>query len=143
MPDASIAIDLLDDDECTSGIRQPSTAMLRQDPLTPVLTVSIDPVDRHTARVVLDGELDCVTVREARDTLLSTLTWAVTRIEVEARGLGFCDAAGLALLLDVDSRCAAQGGGLRIIHARRQLARLLELTGTRKLLGPGANASIG
>jgi len=135
--------DLLGHDEHTNGVRQPGIGELRHLSPAPVLTVTVDTVGPQKARVALDGELDCITVHQARETLLASLTWAVIRIEVDAGALEFCDAAGLTFFLDLDGRCAAQGGGLRIAHPRRQLSRLLELTGTRHLLSSGANASIG
>lgn len=143
MHDTPTALDLLDHHRAANGVRYPGLGELRHEVSAPDLTVTVTVEGRQKARVALDGELDCMTVHQARETLLVSLTWAVIRIEVDAGALEFCDAAGLTFFLDLDGRCAAQGGGLRIAHPRRQLSRLLELTGTRHLLSLSANASIG
>lgn len=146
MHDTPTALNLLDHHRSANGGGPAGCGELRHDvppDLTVTVTVAVTVEGRQMVRVALDGELDCITVHQARQTLLASLTTAVTRIEVDAVALGFCDAAGLTFFLDLDGRCAAQGGGLRIVHPRRQLSRLLELTGTLHLLSPAANASIG
>ena len=98
------------------------------------LTVNVESLSRQTARVTLTGELDYHTAQLMRDALLSRMTWAMNWIEVDAAGLGFCDATGLALFVEFDRQCVQQGGGLRIINSPRQLTRMLVLTGVSNLL---------
>jgi len=96
------------------------------------------PVDLVGFLVALDGprrlrfwgELDASEVPRVR----ACLAGADGDLELDCAGLSFIDAAGLGLLVELDTECRARHAKLLVINPSRCLTRLLELTGLDSVL---------
>ncbi|RPE39909.1 anti-anti-sigma factor [Streptomyces sp. Ag109_O5-1] len=86
------------------------------------------------ATVYLEGEIDRTTVPAVRAALAACVANGVTEIDVELAAVGFCDASGLNVFLEVSQHLAASEGELRLHHPAPVVSRLLDLTGTGFLL---------
>jgi anti-sigma B factor antagonist len=106
-----------------------SSSVSRIGPVDAEFTVGIDPVGR---RVTAIGELDLATA--------ARLTEAAGRLDpsdiitVDLAGVGFVDSSGLGALISVRQRCLAAGGDLRLTRPRRNVRRVIDLTGLTPLL---------
>ncbi|MGI5324041.1 STAS domain-containing protein [Actinomadura nitritigenes] len=81
----------------------------------------------HTV-IALDGELDIASTPSLRERLHAALADAGPRVVVDLSGVTFCDASGLALLIDARRRIGP-GGTVVLAGPRPQLLRLLRVTG--------------
>lgn len=92
----------------------------------------------RTAQVRLDGELTYDTVDVARVQLHAFIDAGCRHLVLEVSGITWSDSVGLALLISLRSGVTAVGGQIAVRGATGQLARVLEVTGTRELLGASA-----
>lgn len=86
----------------------------------------------HTV-IALDGELDIASTPSLRERLHSELADVALadpgpRVVLDLSGVTFCDASGLALLVDARRR-TGPGGTVVLDGPRPQLLRLLRVTG--------------
>ncbi|MET8685293.1 STAS domain-containing protein [Streptomyces sp. NPDC004732] len=88
--------------------------------------------------VVVRGELDLDTGQRLRIDLYRALSNAVGGMELDLRGVTFCDCSGLDLLLSLREHAVQQGKTIVIRHCSPAVGQLLELTGTRSLFAPPA-----
>ncbi|MFD8811061.1 STAS domain-containing protein [Streptomyces sp. NPDC059627] len=86
------------------------------------------------ATVFLEGEIDRTTVPAVGAALAACLANRITDIDVDLAAVGFCDASGLNVFLEVSQHLAASEGELRLHHPALVVSRLLDLTGTGFLL---------
>ncbi|MEU4799292.1 ANTAR domain-containing protein [Streptomyces sp. NPDC023327] len=93
-------------------------------------------VEGERLRVVLRGELDLEAGRLLRPDLRQALRRSARVIDLDLRGVGFCDCSGLNLLLGLRQSALEQGKILTIGHSSPWVDRLLDLTGTRHLFAP-------
>lgn len=108
---------------------QPLTATDTRPPcLASVKTVTAG--DR--VAVVCRGELD-VGAEWLRPQLYAALASSTTGVDLDLAGVGFCDCAGLNVLLDLRREALDQGKTITITSCGRALGRLLDLTGAREL----------
>jgi anti-sigma B factor antagonist len=89
-------------------------------------------IDRSAAgvpvcRVV--GDLDLATVAVAREELQPAVLTSATEAIVDLGGVGFCDSAGLTLLLQLRSAAENAGVGLKLAALSSPVARVFEVTG--------------
>ncbi|MEH1015119.1 STAS domain-containing protein [Micromonospora sp. CPCC 206060] len=91
----------------------------------------------RTAQIRLDGELTYDTVDDARVQLHALIDAGCRQLILEVSGITWSDSVGLALLIGLRSAVTACGGEIAVRGATGQLARVLEITGTRDLLGAG------
>ncbi|KAB2371558.1 STAS domain-containing protein [Actinomadura montaniterrae] len=78
--------------------------------------------------IALDGELDIASAPSLRERLHAALIDTGPYVVIDLSGVAFCDASGLALL--VDARRRVRPGGTVVLAAPRpQLLRLLQVTG--------------
>jgi anti-anti-sigma factor len=92
--------------------------------------------------LTLTGDLAFTTVGTARTQLAALLDRSsAPEVRVDLSLLGFCDAAGLRLLLEVTSRAAEVGVTVRVVAASAPVDWLLTLTELAPSLGyqPAAN----
>lgn len=90
--------------------------------------------DRYAA-VYLAGELDLSTAEQLVLTVRTCLAQRPTVVRVDVSELAFCDWYGLKTLLHLHEEARHAGTVLRLSGTvRRQLARLLDATGTTQLL---------
>ncbi|MFF7948314.1 ANTAR domain-containing protein [Streptomyces griseorubiginosus] len=86
--------------------------------------------DRVT--VVCRGELD-VGAERLQPELYDLLATSSTGVDLDLAGVGFCDCAGLNVLLDLRRQALDQGKTVTIASCGPALGRLLDLTGAREL----------
>lgn len=86
--------------------------------------------DRVT--VVCRGELD-IGAQGLRPELYDLLATSSTGVDLVLDGIGFCDCAGLNVLLDLRREALDQGKTVTIASCGPALGRLLDLTGARDL----------
>jgi anti-sigma B factor antagonist len=98
----------------------------------PALAVSILARDEYRlAR--LEGEVDLATACALHFLLRAQLA-AGPRLAVDVAGLAFTDVLGIRMLARAATQAADAGGWVRLIGARPQFRRLLELLGEEWLL---------
>ncbi|MEW2355693.1 STAS domain-containing protein [Spirillospora sp. NPDC029432] len=95
----------------------------------------------HTI-VTLHGDLDIATAPALRAHLLGALQHSARLLILDLGEVTFCDAAGLAVLTDVQRRATGFGVAVRLANPRAQTAKLLRITGLdrRFLLQPATPA---
>jgi anti-anti-sigma factor len=107
--------------------------------------VTVRPLARDTVSVSVSGEL-AVPVQDAvAKRLAAVLDEPAAVLEWDLSGLGFCDIAGLRLLLDVRQRVVDSGRQTRVVAASDAVHTLMLLTRTAALFGypPAASESAG
>jgi anti-anti-sigma factor len=77
----------------------------------------------------LTGELDIASVPALRDQLLSLLRPGSSRLVIDLSRVSFCDASGLAVLVNTGRRARLLGGFLRLAAVSPQVGRVLNITG--------------
>ncbi|MFF8954099.1 STAS domain-containing protein [Streptomyces sp. NPDC014940] len=83
--------------------------------------------------VTVDGELDFDAGDQVRDRLDEALAASARGVELDLSGLGFCDCAGLSVLLELRHRALGQGKTVTIRASNPAVDRLLDLVGAREL----------
>ena len=79
------------------------------------------------ATVFLEGEIDQTTVPAVGAALATCLANRMTEIDVDLAAVGFCDASGLNVFLEVSQHLAASEGELRLHRPAPAVSRLLDL----------------
>ena len=82
----------------------------------------------------LTGELDIASAPALRDQLLSLLRPGSSRLVIDLSQVSFCDASGLAVLVNTGRRARLLGGFLRLAAVSPQAGRVLNITGLRRHL---------
>ncbi|MGW5328116.1 STAS domain-containing protein [Streptomyces sp. NPDC004014] len=83
--------------------------------------------------VTVDGDLDFDTGDQVRDRLDAALAASARGVELDLSGLGFCDCAGLSVLLELRHRALGQGKTVTIRASNPAVDRLLDLLGAHEL----------
>jgi anti-anti-sigma factor len=94
-------------------------------------TVHVLPVGERTD-IRIDGELDFGS-RQLRGDLEEALDDSASGVDLDLGEVGFCDCAGLDLLLDLRRRAMDDGKTVTLRVSCPSVDRLLELTGAREL----------
>jgi anti-anti-sigma factor len=111
--------------------------------MTPDFTVRYR---RSNAQVVVElhGELDMYSATDLRRGLACLIDeQGNLSLVLDLRGLTFMDAAGLTVLADAQARIRARGGTIRVANPRRNVQRVLDLTGFSAALSGNAPALAG
>jgi anti-sigma B factor antagonist len=82
----------------------------------------------------LTGELDIASAPALRDQLLSLLRPGSNRLVIDLSRVSFCDASGLAVLVNTARRARLLGGFLRLAAVSPQVGRVLNITGLHQHL---------
>jgi anti-anti-sigma factor len=82
----------------------------------------------------LTGELDIASAPALRDQLLSLLRPGSSRLVVDLSRVSFCDASGLAVLVNTARRARLLGGFLHLAAVSPQAERALNITGLHRHL---------
>ena len=82
----------------------------------------------------LTGELDVAGAPALRDRLLGLLRPSSSRLVVDLSGVSFCDASGLAVLVNTGRRAGLLGGFLRLAAVSPPAGRVLAITGLHRRL---------
>ncbi|MCH5677420.1 ANTAR domain-containing protein [Streptomyces gilvus] len=101
--------------------------------------IHVLPVGERTA-IRIDGELDFGS-RQLRDGLEEALDGSASGVDLDLGEVGFCDCAGLNLLLDLRRRAMDHGKTVTLRVSCPSVDRLLELTGAWELFPQAAPAS--
>ncbi|MEV8087845.1 STAS domain-containing protein [Streptomyces nigra] len=113
------------------------------DPPLPLVAALCPEGDR--TRVVVRGELDLDAGDRFGRILRDALHRSVRGVDLDLRGVTFCDCAALNILLAERQRALADGRTVALLGSSAVVDRLFELTGTRDLFtGPdpdGADAT--
>ena len=87
-----------------------------------------------TLRVTCRGELDLATVPDLLMFADDRLAAGHCRLELECSELAFCDARGLAALLEIRRKAEAAHGGLVLVNPSAPVRRTLHLAGLERAL---------
>jgi anti-anti-sigma factor len=82
----------------------------------------------------LTGELDIASAPALRDQLLSLLGPGSSRLVIDLSRVSFCDASGLAVLVNIARRARLLGGYLRLAAVSPQVGQVLNITGLHRHL---------
>jgi len=82
----------------------------------------------------LTGELDIASAPALRDQLLSLLGPGSSQLVIDLSRVSFCDASGLAVLVNTARRARLLGGFLRLAAISPQVGRVLNITGLHRHL---------
>jgi anti-sigma B factor antagonist len=82
----------------------------------------------------LTGELDIASAPALRDQLLGLLRPGSSRLVLDLSRVSFCDASGLAVLVNTGRRAGLLGGFLRLAAVSPPASRVLILTGLHRHL---------
>lgn len=90
----------------------------------------------NTLVVRASGELDLVVADEFRDRVDRKLDEnPVRHLIINLQGVMFIDSSGLGVILGRYKRIAAGGGKVAVVGAAPQVAKVLELSGLKKIMG--------
>ncbi|TXS52536.1 ANTAR domain-containing protein [Streptomyces sp. uw30] len=105
----------------------------------PELTSCVHGPDGDRVGVEVRGELDLDTSERLRKALLEALGRSVRGVDLDLKGVTFCDCAALNILLALRLRALRQGKTVVIRASGAVVDRLLALTHTRELFAaPGS-----
>src|SRR5260370_14082974 len=82
----------------------------------------------------LTGELDVATAPALREQLLSLVRPGSSRLVIDLSRVSFCDASGLAVLVNTARRARLLGGFLRLAAVSPQVGKVLNITGLNRHL---------
>src|SRR4051794_38347086 len=100
------------------------------EPVSDLFAVAMSPgrdVDR--VRLEVRGELDLSTAETLAEAFDQVCASSPSEVEVDVRGLTFCDSSGIGAFLTGAKRCADEGVALRIIGLQSSVRRAFELCG--------------
>ncbi len=92
------------------------------------------------ATIVVTRDLDLALAPQLREEIVAKMDAGAVRVAVDLSACEFMDSTGLSLLVTTHRRLAADGGSLRIVGARDQVASVLEMSGVADLLIESADA---
>jgi anti-anti-sigma factor len=114
-----------------SGSRRSRTP---RGPRTLRIAVRLDADDPHGARLVVTGDLDILSTPTLAESVADQLAHGRQRLVLDLGGASFCDARGLAALLDARERASSEGGTVTIVGASDLLRRAITVTGLDEAL---------
>jgi anti-sigma B factor antagonist len=83
----------------------------------------------RAARLIVRGELDLATAGIFADALRAAWSRDLDRIEIDLRGLTFIGSAGVAAILEANTRARDAGCALTLVRGPQPVHRIFELTG--------------
>lgn len=110
-----------------------------------LLVTAVRP-DGDRVMVEVSGELDLDTSERLRRVLREALNRSVRGVDLDLKGVSFCDCSTLNILLNLRNRALEQDKTIAIHAASTAVDRLLDLTGTQTLFarpGPDGQATAG
>jgi anti-anti-sigma factor len=81
--------------------------------------------------VALRGELDIASAPVLRERLLGVMSERASQLVLDLAAISFCDASGLAVLVNTGRRASLLGGGLRLAAPSVPVLVALNVTGLR------------
>jgi anti-anti-sigma factor len=83
----------------------------------------------RAARLIVRGELDLATAGIFADALRAAWSRDLDRIEIDLRELTFIGSAGVAAILEANTRARDAGCALTLVRGPQPVHRIFELTG--------------
>jgi len=105
----------------------------------PSLSLSIRASEGITVAELV-GELDIACAPALREELLSLLRRGSSRLVIDLSKVSFCDASGLAVLVNTGRRARLLGGFVRLASVSPQVDQVLQMTGLQRNLASFASA---
>lgn len=105
-----------------------TTASSRPDP-SDVIRVEVAQTSGSRVRISVGGELDLGTAPVLAAHLQDALERRYAQVDLDLRQLGFCDAAGLNLLMGYNADLRGRGGQLTVNGPCPAVQRLLDILG--------------
>lgn len=102
--------------------------------LHPHFQLHHQPPTQTGCAVALEGELDISSVSTFRSALGELMGAGQRDIRIDMSDVDFLDSCGIGVLLWAHHRLESAGGRLTVVNASGDVARVLELTGTARLL---------
>ena len=94
----------------------------------------LEEADEHHGELSVAGDLDIGSIAAFRSAVSELMGAGRRDVCVDLAGLDFMDSTGLGVLMWAHHRLEAAGGHLTLVNAHGNVERVLELTGTAKLL---------
>jgi anti-anti-sigma factor len=85
----------------------------------------------RTTVITVCGEIDLSSCARLREQLLASVEHGTTVLDLA--GVGFCDSAGLRVLVEADRAARAGGAVFRLAAVPQAVARVIELAGEADL----------
>ncbi|WP_117212801.1 STAS domain-containing protein [Allorhizocola rhizosphaerae] len=82
----------------------------------------------------LVGELSFATSKPPLELLMDAIERGETRLVLDLKELGFCDSAGLHMLVRLHEAAGSAGGWLRLVNVPDQVLRIIKATNLDQLL---------
>lgn len=79
------------------------------------------------SRLVIDGALDALTVREIRPVIDAVVADRPRRVTVDIEKLNLIDSSGVGAIVSLFKRVKANGGSVVVVNAREQPLAVLKL----------------
>lgn len=79
------------------------------------------------SRLVIDGALDALTVRDIRPVIDSVVADRPRRVTVDMERLNLIDSSGVGAIVSLFKRIKANGGSVVVVNAREQPLAVLKL----------------
>jgi anti-anti-sigma factor len=98
------------------------------------LAVHPDARDPAAVRIAVNGDLDILSAPALIDCVTEQLDAGRRRLVLDLGATSFCDARGLAAMLDARERVCASGGALVLVGASDLLRRAITATGLSEAL---------
>jgi anti-anti-sigma factor len=90
--------------------------------------------EEDRAVLTFSGDLDVAVAQRFRQALVDLAEAGTVHLDLDLDGVTFLDSHGLSVLLHARSRVVRQGGSLHVVALSPQVQRVLETTGTCRLL---------
>ena len=84
--------------------------------------------------VAVEGELDMGTAPELREVIATAIDAREVTVVLDLAGVGFCDSAGLAVLVGAHNQLQAAGRRLIVAAPTAAVGRILELSGVSQVI---------
>ncbi|MEU4653345.1 STAS domain-containing protein [Streptomyces sp. NPDC023723] len=90
------------------------------------------------AEFTVVGDIDLTTVSLVRSALARCPRGLTRTVDVDLTAVGFCDVSALNAFLEAAENLGRTGAVLRLHHPPSSLVRVIDITGSGRLLGPPA-----
>jgi anti-sigma B factor antagonist len=105
------------------------------------MTHEIVTADDGTARLMIEGELDAISVFDIRPVLDALVTKRPRRVEVDLSRLRIVDSSGVGALVSLYKRVRAQGGQVVVTGLQNQPLAIFRLLRLDRVMAGGDGGS--
>jgi anti-anti-sigma factor len=97
-------------------------------------TATLSSAGKPCLTAILDGELSHATCAPSLELLTDAIARGENRIVLDLSQLGFCDSAGLRLIVQLHERTTTAGGWLRLAAPTPMMLHILTVTNLNQVL---------